>query len=318
MQSVAAHWGLTKEVVDYRISREGRFRSTTLMARPGSADRPLVICLHGFPDNALSFRHQATALREAGYLVACPMLPGYEAGSIPAGIGRSREAYTLERIAQRVSALITQLRADLGHHDQPVHLIGHDWGALIAYALVCRNPDLFRSLTTLTIPYGLSLSRALLKAPGYVRHAWYIQYFQLPRLPERRLPKDNWRFLDDLWCEWSPGWTMPEEVAASIKATLARPGVLQAALGFYRAIPGLSKSARASRRLMRQSIPTPALLIQGARDQCLPPAIWRLNRPDAFTGGYTHHTVATGHFPHQEDPETITRLIRDHLGRHSE
>src|SRR5690606_7841005 len=130
----------------------------------------LVLCLHGFPDNNQSFRHQIPALVAAGYQVVCPLLPGYEESS------QNRAGhYDMETVADTLAALIRAIQHQHGAQ-QPVHLIGHDWGALAGYALCVRQPELLRSFAALTIPYNLTLGAVLTRAPVQLTYSWYIQF----------------------------------------------------------------------------------------------------------------------------------------------
>lgn len=273
----------------------------------GAGQGPLVLCLHGFPDNAGSFRHQLPALAAAGFRVECPLLPGYEPDSRhPDG------RYDLEAVTDSLAALIDQMAG----HDREIHLVGHDWGALISYALAVRRPQQFASLTALTIPYNLSLMAIMRRAPAYLRTAGYIQLFQVPGLAEHLLERDNWRLVDRLIRQWSPDWSMPADQRAAIKCTLSQPGVKRAALAYYRAIYGAWPGARHARRLLNTELPLPCLLVQGLRDGCIHASLWRLLNPASFPRGLRHERVRAGHFPHQEQPEQVNGLILDWLRRH--
>ncbi|MCH8497673.1 MAG: alpha/beta hydrolase [Marinobacter sp.] len=303
-------WPVTR--FSYQVPGEDRLTSTAVLSDTGLDKRPLVICLHGFPDNALSWRHQLAPLKAAGYRVICPMLPGYETSSLSHG-GAYRSRYSLVAVVRRTQALIDSIAAYYGQQNLPVHLVGHDWGALTGYGLVQQTPARFRSFTALTIPYSLSLSQLVRKAPDYLRYAWYIQFFWLPAVPERVVPRKHWAFIDRLLRQWSPGWEMPAELRDSIKATLAAPGVLEAALGYYRAIPHPGRAGEASRKLMFSRLQVPCMQIQGDRDGCIPHSLWRLNQPDTFAAGLVINRLLAGHFPHQEDAETFNRLLLNYL-----
>ena len=96
---------------------------------------PIALCLHGFPDHARSFRHQLDVLARAGYRAIAPTLRGYEPSSQP-----DDGDYHMLRMAEDVVAWIDALDADR------VHLIGHDWGAVIGYAAAALAPERFHSL----------------------------------------------------------------------------------------------------------------------------------------------------------------------------
>lgn len=270
---------------------------------------PLVICLHGFPDTPGSFDALAPLLRQGGYAVECPYLPGYaSATQIPDG------HYDLDTVSDHLLAAIESRRVSQSR-DRPIHLVGHDWGAIAGFACVVKRPDLFASYTSLSIPYPLHWPSILRKAPTYLRAAWYIQLFQLPHVPELLIRRQGLGFIERLLASWSPGWQIPEEHLSHIKATLSSPGVLKAALAYYRSIPGLSRRCRRSRRLVSRPIEVPTLLVQGMRDACIPPALWRVLDPSIFTRGCQHFTVDAGHFPQQEKPDEVCRALLEHLNR---
>ena len=296
---------MTAEVSLRRFRCGGRSSSVLVAGERGD----LVVCLHGFPDNHHSFRHQIPALAAAGYRVACPLLPGYE-GSSADPLGR----YDMEAVAERLLELVEQIRREVGAQDDALHLVGHDWGAIAGFVAVNKAPTLFRTYTSISIPYNLTWQAILRQAPAYLRYAWYIQWFQVPWLPERVLVRDDGAFIDRLIRAWSPGWEMPEEVRRGIKATLSAPGVAWAALAYYRAIPGISAGARRARQRFDDRIAVPTLLIEGARDGCIHPHLWRLLKPASFAAGMRHAVMEAGHFPHQEDPAYLNALLLSHLG----
>lgn len=290
------------------------FRTETLQLGEQSCEvilegeGPLVVCLHGFPDHPLSYRHQIPALVEAGYQVACPFLPGYDPG-----FQRPDGRYDLLAVSDSLLELVEALRRRVGRPDEPVHLIGHDWGALSGFAMVCRAPQLFRSFTSLSIPYNISLTRVLTRAPGYLPHSWYIQLFQLPFIAEAVLALAGWSMLDHLYDRWSQGWVMPADVRAAIRDNLARPGVRRAALAYYRAIYGLSANARASMALLNKQILVPSLLLAGRYDGAVPLTLWRLTDPASFPMGLRQGIVDAGHFFHQEKPEEVNAILLEWL-----
>ena len=130
---------------------------------------PVVVCLHGFPDNAGSFRYQLPALANAGYRGIALTLRGYEPGSIPAD-----GDYSMEAVAGDVVTLTRAL------NEGPVHLIGHDWGAAIAYNAAAAAPECFRSLTTMAVPHAGRFARDGLRIFKQLRLSWYMGFLISP------------------------------------------------------------------------------------------------------------------------------------------
>ena len=125
----------------------GKLKFSALVAGSG----PLVLCLHGFPDNANSWRHQLPALAASGYRAMAVTLPGYEpSNQVAAG------DYSLHSLAREVIALVD----DLG--EQKAHLVGHDWGAAIAYTAGSFTPHRILSLSNIGVPHpGRFLNEAM-------------------------------------------------------------------------------------------------------------------------------------------------------------
>ena len=266
-------------------------------------DGPVVLCLHGFPDNAGSFRHQLPALAEAGYRAISLTLRGYEPGSIPAD-----GDYTMETIATDILAVIDNL--DNG----PVHLIGHDWGAAVAYVAAAAAPEQFKSLTVMAVPHAGRFAREGLRIPKQLRLSWYMGFFNIPWLSDWVVQRQDYAFIRKLWRDWSPGWQPEPGVLDDVIRTLSQPGVRSAALGYYRAalsIHALLVSAEEA----HYEVPVPTLALTGERDGCIDSRVFELlMKPQDFPRGLTVERVSNaGHFLHQEQPQRVNELILEWL-----
>jgi pimeloyl-ACP methyl ester carboxylesterase len=118
-------------------------------------DGPLVLLLHGFPDHARTFRFQLAALADAGFRAVAPMLRGYEPSSQPAD-----RNYTTTALTSAVVAWLDQLAGA-----ERAHLVGHDWGAAVAYSVASVTPQRLRSLTTIATPPPARLRQGLIRVP---------------------------------------------------------------------------------------------------------------------------------------------------------
>ena len=266
-------------------------------------DGPIVLCLHGFPDNAGSFRHQLPALAEAGYRAISLTLRGYEPGAIPAD-----GDYTMETIATDILAVIESL--DTG----PVHLIGHDWGAAVAYVATSAAPERFKSLTVMAVPHAGRFAREGLRIPKQLRLSWYMGFFNIPWLSDWVVQRQDYAFIRKLWRDWSPGWQPEPGVLESVIQTLSQPGVRSAALGYYRAALSI-KALLVSAEEAHYPVPVPTLALSGERDGCIASEVFeQLMVAQDFPKGLTFSRIAeAGHFLHQEQPEQVNREILDWL-----
>ena len=138
---------------------------------------PLVVLLHGFPEFWYSWRKQIPALAAAGFRVVAPDLRGYNESSKPQHV----DEYRLKTIAGDIAALIEQLGA-------PCVLVGHDWGAIVAWAVAMMRPELLRKLVAMQIPHPAPLLRNIRRSTRQKLKLLYQLWFQPPLLPELTIP----------------------------------------------------------------------------------------------------------------------------------
>ena len=266
---------------------------------------PVVLCLHGFPDLPHTFRHQLPALARAGFHAVAPTLRGYEPETVPPG---GEAAFSLPRLVEDALGWLDDLDA------RDAHVIGHDWGAVVATALAVAAPRRVRTLTTLAVPWLGRPAAALAQVPGQAINSWYALFFQLRGAAESALARDDFALVDRLWASWSPGWTPPEAERRRVKDALAAPGVAKAALSYYRAMLSLWRpSARQSWALAGGTVAAATLALTGARDGCMDTRLFDVAYDlAAFPGGLEVQRVArAGHFLHQERPEAVNaHLLR--------
>ncbi|MEW5828109.1 MAG: alpha/beta hydrolase [Chloroflexota bacterium] len=148
---------------------------------------PLVLALHGFPDLPRTFRYQMQALAQAGYRVVAPYLRGYFPTDAPSDVSYERAVLTQDTVA-----LINILS------DDPVILIGHDWGAAAAYGTAILAPEKITKLITIAVPYGETWWNSLLTNSAQQRRSWYIYFFQMP-FAETAVAHNDFAFLERLW-----------------------------------------------------------------------------------------------------------------------
>jgi pimeloyl-ACP methyl ester carboxylesterase len=259
---------------------------------------PVVICAHGFPDCARSFRHQVPALVAAGFRVVAPYLRGYWPSSL-ARDGR----YDPEALAEDLCALARHFS-----EAEPVRLVGHDWGAIAAYVAVARAPRLFSQLCTLAVPH-LRVAGPRWGAPAQLRRSWYAGFFQLRGLAERCVRARGFALIDWLWRSWSPGWTPPADELSQVKASLGDEAHLSAVLGYYRALLSPRVLFRRTRALLTARTTVPSLYLHGARDGCVGVELTEGVERAYSAGVAVHRLDGAGHFLHQERPDALNPLL---------
>jgi pimeloyl-ACP methyl ester carboxylesterase len=189
----------------------------------GPVDGSGVVLLHGFPQRASCWAGVSAALHERGYRTLAPDQRGYALEARP----RSRAAY-------RLPALVGDVAALLGRLPGPVHLVGHDWGALVAWAVAAQDADqqrgLVRSLVTVSAPHPRAFARALLSSSQAVR-SLYVGAFQLPLLPET-LARAAPRLVENGLARSG----MPKAARQRFRQEMVEDGALGTALNWYRAL----------------------------------------------------------------------------------
>jgi pimeloyl-ACP methyl ester carboxylesterase len=279
-------------------------RFACLSAGQEDETAPLVLLLHGFPDNAWTWEHQFAPLAAAGYRVVAPFLRGYPPSEIPAN-----GFYDSATLAEDVRGLIEALSPDA-----PASLVGQDWGAAISYSLLALHPHLVHRAVVMAIPHPAALAVSLAD-PAHLKRAFHWWYFQLPGLADAQVPAADFALIDWLWADWSPGHDHRAHIAR-IKEMLRQPGAFSAAISYYRAVFGAAHRDPALEPLHAQlggPIAVPTLALCGADDLRAGPMSRQAGN---FTGDYAYVEVAdAGHFLHREQPAEVTRLILDWFAR---
>lgn len=267
---------------------------------------PLVLCLHGFPDNAQSYRYQLPALAEAGYHAVALTLRGYEPSTQP-----SSGDYSQQAVAGDVIACVDQLG------DGRAHLIGHDWGASIAYQAAAVAPERFVSLTTMAVPHSGRFVNEAIRYPKQLRLSWYMAFFQLRGIAENVVARNDYRFIRKLWRDWSPGWDIPEDVLQDVIQTLKQPGVLKASLAYYRQALAPKSFTPSAREAARFQVAVPTLALTGHKDGCIDTEVFKamMLEQDFPNGLDVQQIQEAGHFPHQEKPDIVNDLILNWINR---
>lgn len=271
----------------------GRFHALAF----GDPAAPPLLWLHGFPDHPPTARALLATLARDRRVIA-PWLRGY-APSPVAG------PYDLATLAADV--------ADLAHAIAPgraVDLVGHDWGAAIAYAVASLHPARVRRVVALAVPHPLTLVAALAR-PAQARRSWYMGLFQLPGAAAIARARDL-ALIDRLWRTWSPGFVLPAADRAALHACLRASDQLRAPLGYYRALVRPLRGLPARLRRLAVPVAAPVLQLHGADDGCiLPPMEADAHR---FAGGRTLELLSgVGHFLHLEAPDRVAARVASWL-----
>ena len=261
---------------------------------------PLALCLHGYPDSAWTWRHLLPELAAAGYRAVAPFNRGYAPTSL-APDGR----YHAGMLGLDANAL----HAALGAGADAV-LIGHDWGAMGAYAAASLDPDRWGRVVAAAVPVG-PVNMAGFLNYDQLRMSWYI-FFQLTSLADMVVPADDHEFIRRLWANWSPGFDGGEFVDQFV-ACMPTPAHLHAALEYYRQTVHADSSddrIAAAQGAAYEIPPRPLLYLHGSDDGCMDPVLAATTGEHLTVPGSRSVMVdGGGHFLHLERPAQVNAEI---------
>jgi pimeloyl-ACP methyl ester carboxylesterase len=253
----------------------------------GPVDGDPVMLVHGWPDSSRLWRHQLDPLTEAGHRVLVPDLRGFGASSAPA----DRSAYGMSSVVGDLVAVM----ADAGA--ERVHLVGHDWGAAVAWTVARHLPHALASLTVLSVGHPAVFWAG---GAGQRERSWYMLAFLHEGLAEDLLTRDEWAGLREV--------TGHHPEADRWVTDLGRPGRLTASLDMYR------KNLPAEVLLGRPSDPTPvAVDTMGVwstgdrfllREQMVASA-------GHVEGQWRYEEVEASHWIPLDAPDHLSRLLLD-------
>ncbi len=240
---------MTAAVTTCRVEANG-LSFTVDEAGEGDA---IALCLHGFPESRFSWRHQMPALVEAGWKAVAPDLRGYGDSDRPLG----RAAYHLDHLVADAAALFDVYGA------RQRLLVGHDWGAMIAWTFALRQARPLDGLIVMNVPHPAIFKQVLQRSWAQRRRSWYMAAFQLPWLPEAVLTAGRaWGVGQAIRGMAVDKTAFPPQVLDVYRANGLKPGAMTAMVNYYRAnMAGLGAETAL--------IQTPTLMIWGEQDTAL-------------------------------------------------
>jgi pimeloyl-ACP methyl ester carboxylesterase len=258
----------------------------------GPADGPVIVLLHGFPENRTSWNVMTPLLTAAGYRVLAPDQRGYSPRARP----NRRRDYRMVELVDDIVALVDASGAD------KVHLVGHDWGGGVAWGFASMHPERLHSVTSLTTPHPRAMAASMVRS-SQLFHSWYMLFFQLPALPEMgfsRMEKQNRKALSRSG--------LNEDAIDRYVTPMKQPGAARAAINWYRGLP-LS-------RPMKGKITVPALYVYATKDAFLG------RKAADLTGNYVEapyrYEVLEGatHWLPEQNADAVAELVLEHAAKY--
>ncbi len=259
---------------------------------------PLVMFMHGFPDNAWSYRKQLQVFADAGYRAVSPFLRGYAPTEIPAD-----DIFDPIVLGKDLEALIAALS-----DDGQACVVGMDWGGTSTFQALATAPAAIKAAVVMNTAHPIT-TPSIRRDPETIRAVFHVYYFQMPGA-DKAVNIEGLPFVDYLWKLWSPSFGNEEHIR-SVKETLSSPGTMTAALKYY----GGLTDAGIRGRLPINDMHTPTLTIYGSND---PTAKYSPKEEPLFKGPHQRIVLPdVGHFPHLERETEVTGLIMDWFKTHA-
>jgi pimeloyl-ACP methyl ester carboxylesterase len=262
----------------------------------GPPDGPLALLLHGFPEFWYGWRRQIGPLAAAGLRVVAPDQRGYNLSAKPEGVA----AYDIDALADDALGLADALGRPR------FAVVGHDWGAVLAWHLAARNPGRVERAAVLNGPHPATWRDFTRAHPSQALRSWYAAFFQAPFLPEWTLGAADFASMRASLTRTSRPGAFSDDDLRRYRDAWARPGALTAMLNWYRALPRRVASLRAER------IRVPVRVVWGDRDAALDRGLAEAGLALCDTGEAFHLPDAT-HWVQHDEPERVNRLLVEFL-----
>jgi pimeloyl-ACP methyl ester carboxylesterase len=280
--------------LEFRVLHVNGLALHVALAGPASG-KPLVF-LHGFPEFWFGWRRQIDHFVSAGYRVIIPDQRGYNLSDKPAGVAN----YFIELLAKDVVGVLDTVS------DSKAFVVGHDWGAIVAWYLAARHSERVERTAMLSVPHPRIFIKNLIANPTQLRRSWYLLFFQLPWLPERTLRRQDWALLVRALRDTSPRGAFSDGDLQKYREAWGREGALTAMLNWYRA--ALLSPSKFAFHPQASRVKVPALLIWGKHDQFAVEAMARESLQYCDDGHLEMFETAT-HWVQHEEPARVNTLL---------
>jgi pimeloyl-ACP methyl ester carboxylesterase len=259
----------------------------------GDEDDPLVVFLHGFPEFWYEWHAYVEPFVAAGYRVLVPDQRGYNRSEKPEGV----RSYRISELSGDVVDLIdTEGR-------EHAHVVGHDWGAAVAWDLALRHPDAVDRLGIINVPHPTVFEATLRSNLTQLRKSWYMFFFQLTGVADWFVRRNEYDFMVDAMADGAVPGTFDETDFERYRRAWSEPDALSAMLNWYRAL------FRHNEEPPRETVTAPTLVLWGERDQALISEMAPRSVDYCEDGRLERFPNATHWLPHERPERVIDELL---------
>lgn len=259
----------------------------------GNPEGPLVVLLHGHPDFWYGWRDQIPSLVENGFRVVVPDQRGCNLSEAPDGV----TAYRQSELSTDVCELIRSEGRD------SAHVVGHDFGGFVAWNVALRHPSVVDRLGIFNVPHPTVYRETLLSSLEQIARSWYVWFYQVPKLPEWMLRRNDMANMVDSLEITSNEGTFDDETIARYKTAWRHTGI-EPRIHWYRGF-------RQSESPSRDTVTQPTLICWGKGDIALVPSMAKKS-VDYCEDGEVQMFPGASHWVHHEREE-VTGALLDHL-----
>ena len=262
----------------------------------GPEDGELVILLHGFPEHGMAWKAQIEYLAAQGYRVWSPDQRGYAGSDKPAGA----MSYQTHILALDVIGLADAAGA------QTFNLVGHDWGAAVAWITASNHAERVKKLVILNVPHPSAFLKFLKNDFRQVKRSWYMFVFLLPKLPEWLLSRKHYAYMQNAIVKTAVRGTFSQAEIDDYLRVWSQPQAVHSMVNWYRA--GLRKPSQPK----LAKVPVPTQIIWGRKDQFLLEELAELSLAYCEDAKVTYLDKA-GHWLAHEEADKVSALLLDFI-----
>lgn len=275
-----------------RATREVNGVSLHVVAAGDEGD-PLVVFLHGFPEFWYEWHEYVEPFVTAGYRVLVPDQRGYNRSEKPDGV----RAYRISELSGDVVGLIDS------EGRERAHVVGHDWGAAVAWDLALRHPDTVDRLGIVNVPHPTVFEATLRSNVTQLRKSWYMFFFQFTGVADWFVRRNEYDFMVGAMADGAVPGTFDETDFERYRGAWSEPDALPAMLNWYRAL------FRHNEEPPRETVTAPTLVLWGERDQALIPEMAPRSVDYCEDGRLERFPDATHWLPHEQPDRVVDELL---------
>ena len=288
------------EFEDKSITVLSNFSSTEVFRKNPQWNR-LVLLYHGFPDTKETFEplFKDFERRLPGVLLIAPTMRGYERSNLS-----KDDNYRILNLLIDTKQLIEKI---VGYKKVPVHILGHDWGAILTYKYISVYPETVLSAVGLAIPYlgSIALWEYVWYVPWQLYLSSYFLTMQIPYLYRNKVSAIG-DYLDGLWSYWSPNWAYTQQDIRPLKELVKDPVLVESTTAYYRANIRITALPETTPKIDFEKVPT--LFIAGEVDGCMDLGLSRIAKRKTKSKRAKFDVITgAGHWMHRENPQAVVK-----------